>query len=74
MQTYWTDSQTFIKANWPKFTDVELTRINGNYDSFLKYLNDLYGNFPLTEAIAREKLYKFYNTLDEAASLNYKAS
>ena len=64
-ETFWEPTKTFIKANWPKFTDVELSKINGDYDVFLKYLKDLYNNFPLEEAIARGKLQKFFNDLDK---------
>ncbi|OVE81701.1 hypothetical protein BVY03_02900 [bacterium K02(2017)] len=65
MKNYWAESEAFIKENWPKFTAVEIKRINGNYDTFLKYLKEYYGNFPLTEAIARDKLNKFYLNLSE---------
>jgi len=65
MQAYWTETCAFIKENWPKFTDIELNQIDANYDRFLVYLKEMYNNFPKNEAIAREKLQKFYNTLDE---------
>lgn len=64
-QDFWEDTKPFIKQLWPLFTDVELKHINGNYDTFLKYLNELYNNFPATEAIARDKLKKFFNYLEE---------
>ena len=65
MQTYWNETTTFIKTVWPQFTDVELGKINGSYDKFLVYLKEFYGNFPLNEAIARDRLKIFYNTLPE---------
>jgi len=65
MQTYWPQTQQFIKSTWPKFTDVELKHIDGNFDVFLKYLKEYYNNFPLTEAIARQKLQRFFNKLDD---------
>lgn len=65
MQTYWPESREFIKKNWPQFTDVELDRINGNYDCFLTYLKEFYNGFPLLEAKARQLLQEFHNELDE---------
>ena len=67
IQTYWTETKDFIKKTWPKFTDVELGHINANYDKFLEYLKEFYGNFPLNEAIARDKMRLFFNKLDEAS-------
>ncbi len=64
-ETYFTEASDLIKKTWPKFTDVELTRINGNFDSFLFYLKDFYGNFPMNEAIARSKLQKLFDTMDD---------
>lgn len=65
MQTYWSETRAFIQENWPKITDVDLDRINGNFDNFLFYLKQYYNNFPLNEAIARGKLQKFFNAMDD---------
>lgn len=64
LETHWKDAQLFIKRQWPKFTDVECARINGDYDVFLKYLKDLYNDFPLEEAKARARLQKFFNEME----------
>lgn len=65
METFWPETREFIKKTWPKFTDVEINRINGDYDLFLKYLKEFYNNFPLMEAIALDKLQKFFNYQEE---------
>lgn len=65
MQTHWSKTKEFIKKNWPKFTDVELNRINGNYDLFFKYYNEFYNDFPRGEATVRDLMKKFYNALDD---------
>ena len=65
MQTYWEESQVFIKKKWPKFTDVEFKRINGDFDRFLEYLIEFYNDYPRTEAVALDNLNKLYNHLDE---------
>lgn len=65
METYWPEAREFIKKTWPRFTDVELDRINGNFDRFLFYLREFYNNFPLQEAIARQKLQRLFNALDK---------
>lgn len=64
-ETYWNQAKDFIRTEWPKFTDVELNRINGNYDLFLRYLKEFYNGFPLQEAIALGKLQKLFNALDD---------
>lgn len=64
-QTFWPQAKDFIKQMWPKFTDVELGRIDGDYDTFLEYLSEFYNDFPKTEAIARDKLKKLFNYLGE---------
>lgn len=65
MQTHWTELRTYIKKEWPKFSDSQLASINGDYDRFLKILRDLYNNFPLEEARARNKLQDYLNTLED---------
>lgn len=65
MQKHWDETSAFIVSSWPKFTDVELDRINGDFDTFLKYLWEYYGGFPQTEALARAKLNRFFNEMDE---------
>lgn len=65
MQRHWAEVREFIRKNWSKFTDVELSRINGDFDKFLVYLKEFYGNFPFTEADARGKLQFFFNEMDE---------
>ena len=65
MQKYWPETREVIKKTWSKFTDVELGRINGNFDKFLEYLLEYYGGFPMTEAIARSKLNTFFNDMDQ---------
>lgn len=64
MQRHWKEVGDFIGQNWPKFTAVELKRINGDFDVFLTYLKEYYGNFPQTEAVARGKLQAFFNEMD----------
>jgi len=64
MQTYWDQVKPFIKKEWPRFSDSSLRTINGDYDRFLKYLKQIYNNFPLEEAKARDKLQKFFNQLE----------
>lgn len=64
-ETYWNQARDFIRNEWPQFTDVELNRVNGNYDLFLHYLKEFYHDFPLQEAVARGKLQKLFNTLDD---------
>lgn len=64
LETCWKEARPFIKKTWPRFTDVELDRINGNFDKFLFYLNEFYNNFPLTEALARDTLQKFLNEIE----------
>jgi hypothetical protein len=65
LETYWDESKIFIKQNWPKFTDVEFKHINGNFDEFLRQLKLLYNNFPMEEAVARQKLQFFFNRMEE---------
>lgn len=65
LQKHWPKVKTFIHENWPKITDVELKRINGDFDTFAKYLNEFYNDFPRTEALARTALQKFLNRCDE---------
>ena len=65
LKTYWPHVKEFIRSEWPKFTDVELNRINGDYDQFCFYLKDFYQGFPKTEAIARDKIRKFINSLED---------
>jgi hypothetical protein len=66
MQEHWTEAKLFIKKTWPKFTEVELKRINGDFDRFLATLHELYNDFPAREAEAREQLNRLFNRLDEA--------
>lgn len=63
MQQHWDRTRDFIKAEWPKISEAALRKINGDYDLFLKYLKESYGNFPLEEANARNKIQNFLNTL-----------
>ncbi|MBF0107393.1 MAG: hypothetical protein HQM16_18945 [Deltaproteobacteria bacterium] len=65
MQTYWEETQAYVRGTWPKITEGDLKKINGSYDAFLLCLREYYGHFPLTEAQARDKLKAFYNGLDE---------
>ncbi len=64
MQTHWTLVRAFIKNEWPKISDTSLRQMNGNFDLFLKSLKETYNNFPLEEAIAREKIQIFLNGLE----------
>ncbi len=64
LQTHWNEAKTFIKKEWPKISDTALHRINGDFDTFLKYLKETYNNFPLEEARARDKLQRFLNALE----------
>lgn len=65
MQRHWEETKTFIKETWPKFTDVELNRISGDWDKFSFYLKEFYDRFPLGEAIARDKMQCFHDRMDE---------
>jgi|GEM_PF-2083994 hypothetical protein len=67
LETYWTEAQVFIQKIWPKFTSVELSHVNGNFDTFLVQLKRLYNDFPKNEAIARQKLQIFFNKMEELA-------
>jgi hypothetical protein len=64
MQRHWLEVKNFIKTQWPKITDVDLTKINGDFDKFLFYLQEYYNGFPLNEALARGKLQGFLNNMD----------
>jgi uncharacterized protein YjbJ (UPF0337 family) len=64
LQRHWPEVKEFIRESWPKFTDVELSRIHGDFDKFLGYLKEFYDNFPLNEALARDKLQAFLNKMD----------
>ncbi len=64
LQTHWHEVKKFIKKEWPLLTDTAISRINGDFDKFLKYLKETYSNFPLEEAKARDKIQRFLNTLD----------
>ncbi len=64
LQKHWPKVRVFIQQTWPKMTDVELGRINGDFDVFAKYYNEYYGDFPRGEASARELLQKFTNHCD----------
>lgn len=66
MQEHWPEVKLFIKKTWPKFSEVELKRINGDFDRFLTTLREFYNDFPAREADAREKLNRLCNRLDEA--------
>lgn len=64
MQTYWNQTATFIKKEWPLFSETALQDINGDYTKFLGYLKDYYNDFPLGEAKARDRLQRFFNSLE----------
>lgn len=64
LQDHWPQMRAFIQENWPKMTNVELDRINGDYDVFIKYLKEYYGGFPLREAQALSKIQSYLNRLD----------
>lgn len=64
MQTHWEKVRTFIQKEWPLLSPTAVRRINGDFDSFLEVLKDTYNNFPLEEAKARDKLQRFFNSLD----------
>lgn len=65
MQKHWAETRGFIKKTWPKFTEVDLNRINGDFDRFLDCLLEFYNGFPMTEALARAKLNSLFAELDE---------
>lgn len=65
LKTHWPEVAGFIQQQWPKISNSAIKNINGNFDVFLKYLKDEYNNFPLEEAIARNKLQEFINTLEK---------
>lgn len=64
LQKHWPKAKVFIRQKWPKITEVELKRINGDFDLFTKYFNEFYNDFPFGEAKARTDLQKFLNTCD----------
>lgn len=64
MERHWEETKVFIRKTWPKFTEVELSRINGNYDKFMGYLREFYNDFPRSEALARDKMQYFLNAMD----------
>ena len=64
MQRHWEEVASYIKSEWSQIGDVELARINGDFDKFIFYLKEYYGNFPFNEALARGKLQKILNDLD----------
>ncbi len=66
MQTYWTEARAFIEQNWPRISATELDSIAGNFDKFLFFLNEHYGNFPLNEAVARDKINRFLLKTEDA--------
>lgn len=65
METYWQEVAVFIKREWPLISETAIKKINGNFDLFLKYLQESYNQFPLTEATARNKIQNFLNTLED---------
>jgi hypothetical protein len=71
MQTHWDKLKNYIAGEWPKFSKASLNDINGDYDKFLFYLKDLYGNFPFEEAKARGKIQSFLNSLDDVEDKRY---
>lgn len=64
MQTHWPAVKTFIKKEWPLLTETTVDKIAGDFDRFLKCLDETYDRFPLEEAITREKIQKFINSLE----------
>jgi len=64
LQVHWPEVKKFIKKEWPLLSDTAISRMNGDFDKFLKYLKESYDNFPLQEAVARDKLQRFLNGLD----------
>ncbi len=64
LQKHWPKARVFIQQSWPKIGEVELRRINGDFDVFAKYLNEYYDDFPKTEAEARTRLQNFLNVCD----------
>jgi len=64
LQTHWTEARNYIKKEWPKISDYQLSIINGDFDRFLKSLKENYNNFPLEEAKARTKIQEFLNNLE----------
>jgi hypothetical protein len=67
LETYWDEAKIFIKEHWPKFTDVELAHVNGDFDEFARQLKLLYNNFPMGEAQARARFQVFFNKMEEKA-------
>lgn len=65
LQKHWSKARLFIGERWPKITEVELRQINGDYDTFARFLNEYYNDFPRTEAEARSLLQRFLNKCDE---------
>lgn len=64
MQRHWAETKIFIKSTWPRITDVELNRINGDFDQLAFYLKEFYNDFPRNEAVARDRLQRFLNQMD----------
>lgn len=64
LQTHWAQAAAFIKKEWPLFSETALKDINGDYTKFLAYLKDYTNDFPLAEAKARDRLQRFFNSLE----------
>lgn len=65
LQDNWIEAKKFIKKEWPRLSDTAISRMNGNFDVFLKYLKETYNNFPLEEAKARDKIQSFLNSIEK---------
>lgn len=65
IQRHWEETQEFIKKEWPKITDVELKKINGDFDKLVEYIIEFYNDFPKSVALARDKMTRFLNQMDE---------
>ena len=66
MQRYWTPVRAYLKREWPKFTEVDLEDIDGEYDRLIHKVKELYaGPDEVTqEAAIKGKLQRFLNELE----------
>lgn len=67
MEYHWEEAKKFIRKEWPLLSETAIKNINGSFDLFLKYLKESYDNFPLEEAKARDKLQRFFNSIEQGA-------
>ena len=67
MQSHWLHVIPFLKKEWPKLTDDDLVRIDGEYDRLIHTIKVLYGGGEeiQQEAAIKGKIQRFLNFLEE---------